>query len=196
MLEVCSGPSHLDNDPEDLGIRGERTDRGSNIYLSSHSGAGELWVAQNDSETYVACRGRVTWTNADAFRGLARGAIEAGRPLNVDFSQCNCLDSTFLGTLHEVVSLDSNDLVGLYKPNDVIQGLFVELGLKEVMAAVHEGNIVPPAEQTVIPAETPTLESHRLLLQAHEALSELSEENRGKFSGVIEALKAELGEEV
>jgi hypothetical protein len=91
--------------------------------------------------------------------------------------------------------LDSAGHAQLRGPNEVVRGLFEELGLNEVLASIRTDEFEPPTEQTLVPEDQPTRDSHRLLLQAHETLSELSEENRERFSGVVEALRAEMGEE-
>ncbi len=194
-LEVRSGLSHLDNDPEDDGPSTEETLREPAETSASRSPAYELWIASDKQETYLDLRGRGTWTSADAFRIHAKAALNAGHDLSIDLANCTALDSTFLGTLHEIVTLDAAGHAQLRGPNEVVRGLFEELGLKEVLASIRTDEFEPPTEQTLVPEDQPTRDSHRLLLQAHETLSELSEENRERFSGVVEALRAEMGDE-
>ena len=156
---------------------------------------GELWLAMGEHETYLALRGQGTWICADAFHNLAKTALNAGRELTVDLTNCTGLDSTFLGTLHEIATMNAAGHSHMRGPNEVVRRLFTELGLEEVLASIRTDEFEPPAEQTLVPQEQPTRDSHRLLLQAHETLCELSEENRERFSGVVEALRAELEDE-
>jgi PAS domain S-box-containing protein len=196
-LDVRSGPSHLDNDPEDsdpeyaASSGGEAPGIPTEASVSS-SNAYELWTAEGKRETYLALHGRGTWTTADAFRTHAKAALNAGQDLTIDLGNCTALDSTFLGTLHEIVTLDAAGHAHLRRPNNVVRGLFEELGLDAVLASIRTDQFQPPAGQRLVPEEPPTRESHRLLLQAHETLSELSDENRERFSGVVEALRADM----
>ena len=61
-----------------------------------------------------------------------------------------------------------------------------------VLAAIGEEDSDPPSEPKLVAEESSARESHRRLLRAHEALCELSEENRARFSGVVQALRQEL----
>jgi PAS domain S-box-containing protein len=191
VLEVRSGPSHLDNDPEDDSDSGNEA-LPQPAAPTTRTQTCELWIAEGEHETYLACHGRGTWTSADAFRNLAKTALNAGHELNIDLAQCNALDSTFLGTLHEIVTLDAAGHAHIHGSNEVVRGLFAELGLDQVLASIRNDKFEPPAEQTLVPLEQPTRDSQRLLLQAHETLSALSEENRARFSGVVQALRVEL----
>jgi anti-anti-sigma regulatory factor len=194
-LEVCSGPSHLDNDPDDDENPTEETLSAPAEASVSHSPAYELWTSTDEHETYLALHGRGTWTGADAFRLHAKAALNAGHELTIDLANCTALDSTLLGTLHEIVTLAATGHAHLRGPNEVVRGLFEELGLAEVLASIRSDEFEPPTEKTLVPEKQPTRDSHRLLLQAHETLSELSEENRERFSGVVEALRAEMDDE-
>jgi PAS domain S-box-containing protein len=195
VLEVRSGLSHFDNDPEDDGDSTEEAPVEPAETPSSRSHACELWIATGEHETYLALHGRGTWTSADAFRTHAKVALNAGCELTIDLANCTALDSTFLGTLHEIVTMDAAGHAHIQGPNEVVRGLFEELGLDEVLASIRTDEIEPPTEQALVPQEQPTRDSHRLLLQAHETLSGLSEENRQLFAGVVEALRAEMDDE-
>ncbi len=192
MLEVRSGPSHLDNDPDEDGDLTSETPPEPAEVSTSRPLAGELWIAEGENETYLALHGRETWTSADTFRNLAKTALNQGHELNIDLTECTILDSTFLGTLHEIVTLDAAGHANIRGSNELVCGLFTELGLDNVLASIRNDDFEPPAEQTLVPHEQPTHDSHRLLLHAHEILSELGEENRERFSGVVDALRAEL----
>ncbi len=192
MLEARSGPSHLDNDPELMQASAEQPPPVPSQAAAPRPQGNEMRIAENGLETYLNLRGRGTWTLADSFRLLATNARTAGRALTIDLSDCTGLDSTFLGTLHEIVTMDATGEVSLRGPNQVVRGLFAELGLEAVLASIRTDEFVAPAEQVLVPETPSTRESHRLLLRAHETLSEISDENRERFSGVVEALRADL----
>ena len=195
VLELRNGQSHLDNNPEDDGDSIEEAPRDPAEAPVSRSHPCELWITTGEHDTYLALHGRGTWTSADAFRTHAKAALNEGRELTIDLANCTTLDSTFLGTLHDIVTLDAAGHAQLRGPNKVVRGLFEELVLNEVIASIRTDEFEPPTEQALVPEDQPTRDSHRLLIQAHETLSSLSEENRERFSGVVEALRAEMGDE-
>lgn len=194
MLEVGSGPSHLDHDSDAIQDFPKAIPPVPHEVAQVQPKCDELWGSEFESESYIACHGRGTWTLADAFRTRAEACLGAELNLHIDLTQCTVLDSTFLGTLHQIVASDTEHRVSLHGPNEVIHGLFEELGLQGVIDAICVNEFEPPDDQTLIPFESPTLESHQLLLRAHETLSQMNPKNQESFSGVIALLKRELEE--
>lgn len=195
LLEVGSGHSHLDNDPA---IAAPVTDDIFPLPTStapSCAPGADLWIADSELETYLAVRGRGTWTSSDTFRSLALAALRSGKRLTIDLAGCEYLDSAFLGTLHEIVVNDEQGLTSILRPRDSVRELFSELGLDQVLAAVREDASAPPCELAPVTQKSTSRESQRRLLLAHETLAGLSEENRVRFSGVVEALRKELGQQ-
>ena len=80
-------------------------------------------------------------------------------------------------------------------PCDTVRGSFVELGLERVLGCVRDEPAEPPCEPAPVTQDAPARESQHRLLRAHEILSELGAENRERFSGVVRALRVELGED-
>jgi PAS domain S-box-containing protein len=194
VLEVGSEPSHLDNDPEKTTLSDDQS--GQVETLAAGSEPGDLWIATDGDDTCLLLKGRGIWTGADTFRKLAKSALDAGRALRIDLSACNGLDSTYLGILHEIATLNAGKKVRIHRPNETVRGLLEELGLQKVIETICEDECEPTTTPVLVPSEQPTHDSHRLLLQAHKTLSELSEENKQRFSGVVEALRAEFNSEV
>lgn len=186
VLEAGRGASSFDNDPAPESPAAARTTSGS-------AASKVLWVAEDDATTHVDVRGHGKWTHCDALRRLADTAREADRRLVVDLEDCTHLDSAFLGTLHEVVAADAPDGVSVHQPRESVQGLFEELCLERVLDAVDESPAEPPCTPTPVEQDLTSRESQEHLLRAHEILSELSDENRVRFEGLVKALRAELG---
>ena len=118
----------------------------------------------------------------------------AGQRLIVDLMECTHLDSAFLGTLHEIVASDPEHNVSVRCPSEGVRALFVELGLEGVLEAVETRPADPPCTPTPLAQDLPGRESQERLLRAHEILSELSEENRERFAGLVKSLREELRE--
>ena len=189
MLQVDGGPSSFDNEP------GDEKDPPPSETSTSSVPACILWIAENEEETHLAVRGHGSWLNCETFRRLAQAAGDAGRRLAIDLADCAHLDSAFLGTLHEVVTDRPEGQVSVHSPSGVVRALFTELGLARVLHAIHDEPDQPPCKPALVRQDPPARESQQRLLRAHEILSELSEENRQRFAGVLQALRAELGDD-
>ncbi len=151
-------------------------------------------IARDDNACFICIVGRVTWTYGEVVLEQAKAVLEPDATLIFDLSECEYLDSTMLGTLHEIVAYaDTADV------EVVIQGAaaglrdnFEELSMHSVLARCTTGTMPVPStrEPLALPEADPS--SHReRLLTAHETLSSLSAENEAQFASVVEALKAQ-----
>ncbi|HEV2129531.1 MAG TPA: SpoIIE family protein phosphatase [Longimicrobiaceae bacterium] len=181
LLDVQAGASHFDN----------------GVAVSARPGAagapaprsGVIFYGETEGSSWLALRGRGSWTHCDAFYETACGILAEGHPLVIDLSACEYLDSTCLGTIHELVGRGGVRLHGV-QPS--VRELFEELNMERVLASVREDGASPPE---LYPLASPTgeAEAGRLrILRAHEALSALSAPNRAKFQGVVETLRRHL----
>ncbi|MEE8467314.1 MAG: SpoIIE family protein phosphatase, partial [Planctomycetota bacterium] len=194
LLEVGDGSSHLDNDPAiAVPVTDDIIPQPSTSPPPKAPG-GDLWIAEGEQETYLAVRGRGTWTSSDTFRSLALASLNSGKRLTIDLAGCAYLDSAFLGTLHEIVVGDGQGLTSVLSPRPAVRETFRELGLERVLAAVRDDAAAPPSEPSPVTQRSSSRENQRRLLRAHETLAALSEENRSRFASVVEALRRELGE--
>jgi anti-anti-sigma regulatory factor len=187
LLEIEDGQSSFDNDPLDGEVQR------SSETTSDKAPVWNLWIAEDEANMQLSIRGRGNWLQCEAFRRLAMAALDSGKQLTVDLAHCTMLDSACLGTLHEIVA--SGPDVTVHSPGREVQRLFEELGLEQVLQSMREERIQPPCEPIAVKQDLPASDSAQRLLKAHEILSELSEENREQFKGVVEGLRAELGEE-
>lgn len=188
LTEFKAGASTFDNREPEPGPSAE---------VTAASGPAVVWVGATEREQCFALRGRALWTTSDVFFRAAAAAVDAGRRVVVDLTDCEYLDSTFLGTIHELVLRGGDpDQVTLVGAGEELLALFEELGMGRVLAA-HAGDEEPPAvelEPHVADSASVSRVSQERLLRAHELLSSLSESNRAQFAPVVSALRAELGE--
>ena len=148
---------------------------------------------QTEDRAYISVRGTVTWTSSQTFLEGARALLERFPHLVIDLETCEYLDSTCLGTLHEIV-VSNPGKVSLQRMQDGIRELFEELCMNAVLdLASSDGEALPaimlPLHQRAV---DPSQQGERML-SAHEALASLSPENREKFKGVVDSLRADLG---
>ncbi len=151
-------------------------------------------MGAGDSGTAFSIEGRGTWIYSTGFHDACMAEIAAGHAVTVDLSLCEYLDSTFLGTIQELVDAADRANVGLTIQGALpdVRKTFEELGMERVLA--HQAHQVVPLPSAMGPVETTGGEqqSRRRILYAHEALASLSEHNREEFIRLIQGMRAEL----
>lgn len=169
-------------------------DNGAELPAAAASGApqpeGEaVFYGETVDAAYLALRGRASWMHCDAFHETALAVLDGGRPLVLDFSGCEYMDSTCLGTVHELVARGSVMLTGV---TPAVHALFEELSMQQVLAAIRQ-DIPAAPELYALGTGGDQAVVQKRVLQAHEALSALSERNREEFKEVVESLRGEQG---
>jgi len=128
----------------------------------------------------------------------ALSVMDGGRRLIIDLGSCEYLDSTMLGTLHELVEWANrrNAELELQRVPEPLLEAFRELSMQAVLARVAEHVEPVPEQQHGVRLPEHSRSAHqRRLLHAHEVLSELSEENREEFAAVLEALRGSVDDD-
>jgi len=167
-------------------------DNGAELPAAAASGVrrpeGEaVFYGETEQAAYLALRGRASWMHCDAFHETAVAVLDAGRPLVLDFSGCEYMDSTCLGTVHELVARGGVVVAGV---TPVVRALFEELSMQQVLAAVRDDGPAAP-ELYALGTEGDQASMQKRILHAHEALSALSDRNREEFKDVVESLRGE-----
>ena len=186
LLEASAGPSSFDNQATADPHRSPALVRQS-----------ALWYGEAGDRCFLEVRGRGTWAEADAFHEIASGMLEAGRTLVIALPGCRSLDSTFLGTMHELVSSagSTDGRLELRGVPPSVRAEFEELGMEGVLAAIHDGSCPVPQEMQPLSSGPPGGRATQLrVLRAHEALAGLSTGNQGKFHKVVEAVRARMSD--
>jgi anti-anti-sigma regulatory factor len=146
-----------------------------------------VFYGESPDAAYLALRGRASWMHCNAFHETALAVLNGGRPLVLELSGCEYMDSTCLGTVHELVAHGGVVLAGV---TPAVRALFEELSMEQVLAAVRAD--VPAApELYALGAGGQQTGVQKRILEAHEALSGLSERNREEFKDVVESLRGE-----
>jgi phosphoserine phosphatase RsbU/P len=148
-----------------------------------------LRVGVTEGTTWIAARGHVIWKAGPALREACLKALEGDHNAVVDLGACTMLDSTVLGTLHELVArTEPSQCFRIQNVSDDLRRLFVELAMAKVLSCVVEGPQPLPAQMTDVPVNGDA-KAHALVLRAHELLAELSPRNAEEFAPVIDALR-------
>lgn len=165
----------------------------------------------NQSSILVGCANKVVWIrvegkgsflNSSGLKEFARAMINRGhREFVVDLKNCPVMDSTFMGTLAGI-ALRLREIgqgaLHVIHLNDRNGDLLRNLGLDRLFALDLCG-IAPLPEESPVQAEPiePGAAADRTaqaqtMLEAHEALVEVSPGNLTKFKDVLEYLKQDL----
>jgi anti-anti-sigma regulatory factor len=155
----------------------------------------EILVGGDSQRVTFSIHGRASWAQSAAFHRACANAIEANTSLTLDLTLCENLDSTFLGTIHELAERADRARVelrlqGVTPP---VEALFAELGMKSVLERMLPVMLPLPTRMSDIPTGDEDSRSQNLrILMAHESLAALNEHNRREFGPLLEALRREI----
>jgi len=155
-----------------------------------------------DRTVWVKVEGRGTFQNSAGLKEFVKQMIQRGfREFVVDLQVCDLMDSTFMGTLAGValrlreMGQGTLKVVNVNERNGALLG---SLGLDQLFAVEalkrHSAEAIPAEAELhkpVLPKADPELQKE-VVLEAHEALAEVSQANAVKFKDVLEFLRQEL----
>lgn len=182
LVDVHAGNSHFDNGD----IQGQ--DKRQPVAAPRSE---VLYYGERDDVAFLAVRGRAIWMHAEAIFEAADGLHESDRSLVLDLSGCDHMDSTVLGTIHELVTRRGVSLQGVTPP---MRDLFEELDMDNVLSNIQESEDLPDMDPLAM-RDGAEASSPLRILRAHEALAALSTRNREKFEQVVDTLRNELAED-
>ena len=110
----------------------------------------------------------------------------------IDLSNCETLDSTFIGTLVALCMKSKKEgecMLKLFNVSDHVKNIFNTLGLQTILdirdAVPGDGGEYSPIESTA----HDKVEITDLMLDAHLTLSKINERNAVEFKDVVEFLR-------
>jgi len=155
-----------------------------------------ILVGTDKRGTVFRIAGRGEWIDSSPLYERATLEIREGHALTIDLSECTHLDSTFLGTLHEVIAqADQRKIpVSVQGVRPQVERDFDELGMTQVLSHIEATSVAQPTSKM-----TPLHSAHpskaiagERLLKAHEALASINATNRAQFDELLQALRREL----
>jgi len=155
-----------------------------------------IFYKDQDGDIYIRAQGHVTASICPELKAKAFARLDASPPpsaVYMDLGPCEYMDSTFLGLIvgiNKRFRLKSPSPVVLLHVNDTCRGLLKTIGVLKLVELSDENVAFPPIMDRLGPGPRATAE---FLLDAHEELSELSPENRKRFSTLTDTLKSALG---
>ena len=151
---------------------------------------------------WLRIEGKGTFQNSLQAKTAFERMTEAGvRSFVVDLERCPIMDSTFMGTLTgaAVHLRDLDGSITVLNANPRNLQLMTSLGLDYILDVDAEGQKWPE-ERRMVAAQLRQCEENETakqaqaehILEAHQTLANLSEENQCRFQDVIEFLQKEI----
>lgn len=183
LLERGEGTSHFDDAPS-VEDRQQSEPPG---------GSPQLLQGASADHAFIAIAGSITWLVGQALHDCASRLLSSHARLTIDLANCNHMDSTCLGTLHEIVT-SAPEAVNLQAVSSDVRQHFEELSMTAVLNHMSATTVPLPQEMKTINAKdlSPQQQGARIL-SAHETLASLSPENEEQFRTVVDSLRVDLG---
>ncbi len=163
-----------------------------------------LTVGYDKNNVYIYVAGEATMMIASTLKKFIFdivGQFESATEHNIfiNLSDCKYMDSTFIGTLiiveKKCVDILSKHIL-ISKPSIYCEEVLQNMGLLKVFTITEEMPVSENIHLTeLIMRDIDRLENAILMFQAHEELSNVSQENKKQFKLVTETLKKEIEKE-
>jgi sigma-B regulation protein RsbU (phosphoserine phosphatase) len=154
----------------------------------------EILVGSDIDRSIFSIKGRGAWENSAQFHAECVAAIDAGRPILIDMTLCQSLDSSFLGAVHELSErAEQADVeLRLQGVNLAVEDLFLELGMTRAMEHVVPRMLPLPTQMEPLASAVDARSRASLTLLVHEKLAGLSDHNRREFDPLLTLLRREV----
>jgi len=165
-----------------------------------------ILVGRVEEVFWLRVEGKGTFQNSLQVKEAIQKAVSQGsHQIVVDLERCPIMDSTFLGTLTgAAISLRDvpEGKVSVINANPRNLQLMSSLGLDFILEVDTEGSKWSRQRRQVSsmlglcsdPASADRQDQAEHVLEAHQALADLSPDNQCRFQDVIEFLEKELGD--
>ena len=157
-----------------------------------------LFYQENDDGLFIRALGHITAAvSTDLWEVILERLSQTPVPqlLAVDLSACEYMDSTFMGLLvgfHKRYRQLTGRSLTILRPTQECTKLLTSLGILRILTLVSGPQ--PPSPSTWTGLRASQAPSTEVLLNAHRNLSELSPENKKKFSALQNVLEQQLNE--
>ena len=155
---------------------------------------GEIFLSEKDGIHHIRVKGNASFVCAPPLRELAkRLAAEPFSGLKIDLQECTWMDSTFMGML-AMLGLNArkkNAPAEIYNASEQNEKLLCGLGLKKVFEFKTGPSQFGDEVQAASNESTPESRA-RNVLDAHQTLMDIDEDNVSKFEKVVEYVRKDI----
>ena len=154
---------------------------------------------ETEDEIWIRAEGHITAAFCPELKSRAFARIDGDRPptaIRMDLSSCEYMDSTFLGLIvgmNKRLVHKNGHKVRLHQPGQACLSLLKTIGVLALLDITRDPARFEGSFERIGPGPRATAE---FLLDAHEHLSNLSEENRERFSTLTTVLKKSIDQEL
>ncbi len=157
----------------------------------------QILIGESKDKLFFSVNGRGNFQNSQPMKEIALTMMDQGKESFIfDLKNCIGMDSTFMGVLAGLaVKLKKRDgsrlqIINISAHN---QDLLETLGLSQLVDIVDSSQESIPESKAVEGTSSDKAQVAEHMLEAHETLSGISEENQVKFKNVIDYIKDDLG---
>jgi anti-anti-sigma factor len=157
--------------------------------------AESLLYTEEKGVLYIKAVGHITAALCADLREIVFSRLDSAPPvqdLYIDLSQCDYMDSTFMGLLvgfNKRLVRSAKHPITIVQPSEAARNLLSALGIVSLVKTLDTAVEFPKNMIDVIQTKKAELD---LLLHTHENLMEISEENRKKFATLHAVLKSQM----
>jgi len=156
-----------------------------------------LFYRESGNVLYIRAQGHIAVKLCAELKARVFERLEANPPvqrLYVDLGPCEYMDSTFMGLLvgfNKRLLRFSEKPITILRANETCQKLLRTIGITRLVELSDEAVPFPELEPIGSAGAAPA----GMLLDAHEDLAGLSEENEKKFAGLLSILEQKARDE-
>ena len=160
----------------------------------------QIFHTEIDELAFLIIDGKGSFKESPIIEQYGKESIDAGKTLHIDLTDCDRMDSTFMGILAKLSLRQKEKLSAkliVINANKKARNSLNGLGLG-VLMDIHsdwgkiENHQIQRLQQRIELCSVPTEVETSHVYDAHSTLCELSEENKNKFSSLMEGLDHEM----
>ncbi len=154
-----------------------------------------LFVKEEREVVYIKARGHMTAALCPELKSRVLARLDASPPLEriyLDLRDCEYMDSTFMGLIvgfNKRLQRAAARPITLLHVNETCMGLLKTIGIVRLVELSEAEVPFPAPMENLAGADRATA---GFILDAHENLMELSDDNRKRFSTLYQVLKSQL----
>ncbi len=159
--------------------------------------AGKYLYGMFEDVCFIKMVGDMKYTECATFDEFLENHFAAGGcpKIILDLSDTIWMDSTVLGLIakisrHTIAKYNTKPLI--YSTNEDLNLLLKNMGFDNYFHVVERPEHITDDLKELEIVTKSSLEMKKIMLEAHESLIELSEDNKKKFSNVVAILKSSL----
>ncbi len=152
----------------------------------------EFCIKQEDETLFLRGAGRLTSQNSEEFKNTVFTLLnnKGCTTILLDLSQCEYMDSTFLGILVGFYKkMKSCGSFSIVKPSKEALGHLHSMGIDKIIDIQNNSRSFP--SEMGLCGRQPTKDA-RAILSAHRNLMEISSQNTQKFAVLVKALESHI----